>query len=60
MDTRATGEVPSQYAGALHYAVLGDDKAGIRVSFPGRKVAGMVVTELSDDFLSPSFGDDSG
>lgn len=91
MDTRATGEVPSPYAGALQqlqqngtrlvdpsfvllrienngatnidtndYAVLDDDKVGIRVSFPGRKVTGMVVTELSHDFLSPSFGEDSG
>ncbi|QUH04940.1 substrate-binding domain-containing protein [Saccharopolyspora erythraea] len=42
------------------YAVLDDDKVGIRVRFPGRRVAGMVVTELSDDFLRHSFGDDSG
>jgi hypothetical protein len=42
------------------YAVLDDDKVGIRVSFPGRKVAGMVVTELSDDFLRASFQDGSG
>ncbi|MGP4002232.1 substrate-binding domain-containing protein [Streptomyces sp. 8N706] len=42
------------------YAVLDDDKVGIRVRFPGRRVAGMVVTELSDDFLRPSFGQESG
>ena len=42
------------------YAVLDDDKIGIRVRFPGRKVVGMVVTELSDDFLRASFQDDSG
>lgn len=51
--------------GATHvdthdYAVLDDDKAGIRVRFPGRRVAGMVVTELSDSFLRHSFGEDSG
>ncbi|CAM05719.1 hypothetical protein A8924_6901 [Saccharopolyspora erythraea NRRL 2338] len=42
------------------YAVLDDDKVGIRIRFPGRRVAGMVVTELSDDFLRPAFGADSG
>lgn len=52
-------------SGATHididdYAVLPDDKVGIRVRFPGRRVAGMVVTELSDDFLRPCFNDDSG
>lgn|GEM_PF-3807958 len=51
--------------GATHvdthdYAVLDDDKVGIRVRFPGRRVAGMVVTELSDSFLRHSFGEDSG
>ncbi|MGP3982923.1 substrate-binding domain-containing protein [Streptomyces sp. KR80] len=51
--------------GATHidttdYAVLDDDKVGIRIRFPGRRVAGMVVTELSDDFLRPSFGEGSG
>lgn len=92
MDTTATDEVHSQYAGSLQqlqhgngarmvapsfvllrienngathidtsdYAVLDDDKVGIRVRFPGRGVAGMVVTELSDNFLRPSFGKDSG
>jgi ABC-type phosphate transport system substrate-binding protein len=92
MDTTATDEVHSQYAGALQqlqqengtplvkpsfvllrienngatnidtsdYAVLDDDKVGIRVDFPGRKVAGMVVTELSADFLNRSFGENSG
>lgn len=37
------------------YAVLDDDKVGVRVRFPGRRVAGMVVTELSDEFLRPAF-----
>ncbi|WP_059008785.1 substrate-binding domain-containing protein [Streptomyces specialis] len=92
MDTTATEEVHSSYAGALQelrrddgtpladpsfvllrvenngavhidtsdYAVLDDDKVGIRVRFPGRRVAGMVVTELSDTFLRHSFGDGSG
>ncbi|GAA2447645.1 PstS family phosphate ABC transporter substrate-binding protein [Streptomyces macrosporus] len=51
--------------GATHidnddYAALPDDKVGIRVRFPGRRVAGMVVTELGDDFLRPCFGEDSG
>lgn len=51
--------------GATHvdpgdYAVLDDDKVGIRARFPGRRVAGMVVTELSEDFLRPNFGPDSG
>ncbi|MFP8904616.1 substrate-binding domain-containing protein [Streptomyces atacamensis] len=52
-------------SGATHididdYAVLPDDRVGVRVEFPGRRVAGMVVTELSDDFLRPCFSDDSG
>ncbi|GAA2404512.1 substrate-binding domain-containing protein [Streptomyces glaucosporus] len=52
-------------SGATHidsgdYAALPDDKVGIRVRFPGRRVAGMVVTELSDDFLRPCFADGSG
>ncbi|WP_433829812.1 PstS family phosphate ABC transporter substrate-binding protein [Actinoplanes sp. CA-015351] len=42
------------------YAVLDDDRVGIRVRFPGRQVVGMVVTELSDDYLRPSFQDGSG
>lgn len=42
------------------YAVLDDNKVGISVTFPGRRVAGMVVSELSDDFLRPSFAADSG
>ncbi|MCX2729976.1 substrate-binding domain-containing protein [Saccharopolyspora sp. NFXS83] len=50
----ATNIVPEDYS------VLDDDKVGIRVHFPGRHVAGMVVTELSSDFLRPSFGPDSG
>lgn len=41
------------------YAVRDDDKVGVRVTFPGRRVAGMVVTELSDEFLRPAFGVDS-
>lgn len=36
------------------YAVREDDKAGIRVSFPGRRVVGVVVTELSDENLRSS------
>jgi len=36
------------------YAVRDDDKAGIRVSFPGRRVVGVVVTELSDENLRSS------
>lgn len=42
------------------YAGLDDDKVGIRVRFPGRRVAGMVVTELSDDFLRSCFQEKSG
>ncbi|MBO2451249.1 substrate-binding domain-containing protein [Actinomadura barringtoniae] len=92
MDTIATDEVHSEYAGALQqlrksggdplvdpsfvllrienngathidtsdYAVLDDDKVGVRVRFPGRRVAGMVVTELSDGFLRHSFSETSG
>jgi hypothetical protein len=33
---------------------------GIRVRFPGRTVAGVVVTELSDEYLREFFGPDSG
>nr|WP_240930111.1 substrate-binding domain-containing protein [Streptomyces coryli] len=90
MDTTATDEIHSRYAGALQqlqedgqaplsepsfvllrienngavhidtsdYAVLDDQKVGIRVRFPGRRVAGIVVTELSDEFLRPAFEDD--
>ncbi|UED88259.1 substrate-binding domain-containing protein [Streptomyces profundus] len=51
--------------GATHvdesdYAVPEGDKVGIRVLFPGRRVAGMVVTELSNEHLRPSFEGDSG
>ncbi|KAB8168715.1 phosphate ABC transporter substrate-binding protein [Streptomyces sp. 3MP-14] len=51
--------------GATHidesdYAVLDDDRVGIRVAFPGRRVAGLVVTELSHEYLRPSFEGDSG
>jgi phosphate transport system substrate-binding protein len=42
------------------YAVLDDDRVGIRVSFPGRRVAGMVITELSEEFLRPAFAAGSG
>jgi ABC-type phosphate transport system substrate-binding protein len=42
------------------YAVPDDDPVGIRVRFPGRKVVGMVVTELSHDYLRPSFSPGNG
>ncbi|MFI1091231.1 PstS family phosphate ABC transporter substrate-binding protein [Streptomyces sp. NPDC020917] len=42
------------------YARLDHDRVGITVEFPGRKVAGMVVTEVSADFLRGSFDRDSG
>ncbi len=42
------------------YAVLPDDKVGLRVRFPGRSVVGMVLTELSHSYLEGSFGPDSG
>ncbi|WP_069467002.1 PstS family phosphate ABC transporter substrate-binding protein, partial [Actinacidiphila rubida] len=42
------------------YARLDHDRVGITVEFPGRKVAGMVVTEVSADFLRDSFGPESG
>ena len=42
------------------YAVLDDDRVGVRVVFPGRRVAGLVVTELSDPFLRSCFADGSG
>jgi ABC-type phosphate transport system substrate-binding protein len=42
------------------YAVLDDIKVGIKINFPGRRVAGMVVTELSDEFLRDNFGSKSG
>ncbi|MGH3779647.1 MAG: substrate-binding domain-containing protein [Pseudonocardiaceae bacterium] len=42
------------------YAVLDDIKVGIKINFPGRRVAGMVVTELSDEFLRDNFGPGSG
>ncbi|MEV7004982.1 substrate-binding domain-containing protein [Streptosporangium sp. NPDC051022] len=92
MDTTATDEISSQYAGVLQqlqheggrqlvdpsfvllrienngatqidtsdYAVLDNDRVGIQVTFPGRTVAGMVVTELSDEHLLRSFGEDAG
>ncbi|MGQ0779161.1 MAG: PstS family phosphate ABC transporter substrate-binding protein [Pseudonocardiales bacterium] len=42
------------------YAVLEGNKVGIRVRFPGRKVAGIIVTELSDEFLRSCFDEKSG
>ena len=42
------------------YAVLDTDKVGLRVRFPGRRVAGVVVTELSHEFLRPAFEAGSG
>jgi phosphate transport system substrate-binding protein len=42
------------------YSVLDSNKVGVRVSFPERRVVGMVVTELSHEFLRESFGPDSG
>ncbi|WP_158884776.1 substrate-binding domain-containing protein [Amycolatopsis anabasis] len=42
------------------YAVLDDIKVGVKINFPGRRVAGMVVTELSDEFLRDNFGPKSG
>ncbi|MEN3536108.1 substrate-binding domain-containing protein [Microbispora sp. ZYX-F-249] len=42
------------------YAVPDGTRAGIRVEFPGRRVAGMAVTELSDDFLAQSFTEEAG
>ncbi|WP_410655870.1 PstS family phosphate ABC transporter substrate-binding protein [Amycolatopsis sp. lyj-112] len=42
------------------YAVNENDRVGVRVKFPGRTVAGMVVTELSSSHLHECFGDDSG
>ncbi len=42
------------------YAVLGNVQAGVKINFPDRRVAGMVVTELSDDFLRENFGENSG
>lgn len=63
MDTTARHEATSLDAGAwrrLEYAVLDGSKIGIKVNFPDRRVAGMVVTELSDEFLRENFGPDSG
>ncbi|MEV8635799.1 substrate-binding domain-containing protein [Streptosporangium sp. NPDC051023] len=42
------------------YAVPDEEKAGIRVEFPGRRIAGMAITELSDDFLAQSFTEEAG
>ncbi|MFJ4919540.1 PstS family phosphate ABC transporter substrate-binding protein [Streptomyces sp. NPDC088725] len=42
------------------YARPDHDRVGITAEFPGRTVAGIVVTEVSADFLMDSFGADSG
>ncbi|TPQ16473.1 substrate-binding domain-containing protein [Streptomyces sporangiiformans] len=42
------------------YVARDDDPVGIRVTFPGRRVAGMVVTELSHDYLGPCFDGAAG
>ncbi|MDA3644927.1 substrate-binding domain-containing protein [Saccharopolyspora indica] len=42
------------------YAVPNNDPVGIRVKFPGRRVAGMVITELSDEGLAPNFTRENG
>jgi ABC-type phosphate transport system substrate-binding protein len=38
---------------------LAHDKVGMHINFPGRRVAGMVVTEFSADFIAENFGRDS-
>ncbi|MGW5865821.1 PstS family phosphate ABC transporter substrate-binding protein [Streptomyces sp. NPDC055239] len=45
---------------ANDYVVRDDDQVGIRINFPGRRVDGMVVTELSHDYLRPCFDDAAG
>ncbi|GAA2781141.1 PstS family phosphate ABC transporter substrate-binding protein [Saccharopolyspora taberi] len=42
------------------YAAPENVDAGIAVEFPGRRVVGMMVTELSDEFLRDSFRENSG
>lgn len=42
------------------YARPDEDRVGVTVEFPGRTVAGIVVTEVSADFLMDSFGANSG
>lgn len=42
------------------YAVPNGSTAGITVTFPDRKVVGMVVTELSDEYLGSFFKDWTG
>lgn len=42
------------------YAVPLNEQAGIHVKFPGRKVAGLMITELSDPNLARFFGNGSG
>ncbi|MEV0323645.1 PstS family phosphate ABC transporter substrate-binding protein [Streptomyces sp. NPDC050658] len=37
------------------YVRRDDDQVGIRITFPGRRVRGMVVTETSHDYLEPCF-----
>lgn len=43
------------YIDSSDYAVVDPNPLGIRVEFPERKVRGMAITELSDDFLKNSF-----
>ncbi|MEV0112002.1 substrate-binding domain-containing protein [Streptomyces sp. NPDC050844] len=45
---------------ANDYVVRDDDQVGIRISFPGRRVDGMVVTEYSHDYLGPCFDGAAG
>ena len=42
------------------YAVLHEKKAGVTITFPDRKVVGMVVTELRDDGMRSAFEDGGG
>lgn len=41
------------------YQVISDVKVGVRILFPGRTVAGMVVTELKPNTLRRNFGEES-
>ncbi|RJQ74665.1 phosphate ABC transporter substrate-binding protein [Pseudonocardiaceae bacterium YIM PH 21723] len=42
------------------YQVLTDIKTGVRIRFPGRRVAGMMITELSHPKLQRNFAEHSG
>ncbi|GAA3006520.1 substrate-binding domain-containing protein [Actinokineospora diospyrosa] len=42
------------------YAAPDDDKVGLRISFPQRRVVDMAITELSDAHLEQFFGAESG